>query len=49
MTISLNERITFTSIPAHNADNDRKDAEKKVVTGGGAVAATTAADRKSVV
>lgn len=45
MTISLNERITFTSIPAHNADNDRKDAEKKVVTGGGAVAATTAAAR----
>ena len=38
MAVSLNERITFTAQPANKTENDKKDAEKKVVTGGGAVA-----------
>ena len=50
MSISLNERITFTAAPSYTgSDKDKKDAEKKVVTGGGAIAATTAAARTKAV
>ena len=46
MSISLNDKIAFTSNPAVSTRSGRdKDTEKKVVTGGGAVAATTAAAR----
>lgn len=46
MSISLGDKIAFTSNPAVSTRSGRdKDTEKKVVTGGGAVAATTAAAR----
>lgn len=45
MTISLNNKISFTSNPDYHQSQKDKEAEKKVVTGGGAVAATTAAAR----
>ena len=44
MTISLNERISFTSNPAPQARNRDKDAEKKIVAGGGAIAAKSGFD-----
>lgn len=45
MAISLNEKISFTSNPETKKSDRDKDAEKKVVTGGGAIAATTTAAR----
>ena len=50
MTISLNENVTFTS--RHNKlhrarTQEEKDRDKKVVTGGGAIAATTASVAKT--
>ena len=41
MRISFNDKIAYTSNPEFSREN-KKDAEKKVVTGGGAVAAATA-------
>ena len=43
MAISLNDRLTFTSNQQTADSGKNKDAEKKVVTGGGAIAATTSA------
>lgn len=43
MSVSLNERITFTSTQQSLKSDRDKDTEKKVVTGGGAIAATTTA------
>ena len=46
MAISFNDIIAFTANPStEKSDKDRRDAEKKVVTGGGAVAATATAAR----
>lgn len=41
MPVSMN--VAFTSLPVTNRSQERKDAEKQVVTGGGALAATGAA------
>lgn len=43
MAISLNDRLTFTSNAQSAKSEKDNDAEKKVVTGGGAIAATTSA------
>lgn len=46
MAVSINDKIAFTAnSSAGRSDKDRKEAEKKVVTGGGAVAATATAAR----
>ena len=44
MRVSFNDRISYTSNPEPSQTN-KKDAEKKVVTGGGAIAAATATAR----
>ncbi len=46
MRVSFSDKIAYTSNPEQsNRSKERKDAEKKAVTGGGAIAATTAAAR----
>ncbi len=44
MRVSFNDKIAYTSNPDSHSEA-KKDAEKKVVTGGGAVAAATATAR----
>ncbi len=43
MAISLNDRLTFTSNTQTAKPDKDNDTEKKVITGGGAIAATTSA------
>ncbi len=45
MRVSFNDKIAYTSNPQTSKEQDKKEAEKKVVTGGGAVAAATATAR----